>query len=239
MSISVVQSLAAFNSGGAQVSSQQSGAFGSSVTGGNTLLVFCWLYNPGVTVTSVTDTAGNTYTKDAQVQDSVGGSTHADCEVWRSSNVTGGSSFKVTINATGSAYISGTACEVSGLTNSGPLDGSGSTSGATSLTTSQGTGNFSTTNANDLIVASLSCSGIPNGTLSDPSGYTSIGNLQDGGTNEDGSAVYKIVSATLTNENPSFSWSGGAYASAIGLAYKASAGGGVSAHLLPVLGVGG
>ncbi len=213
MAIAHVQDLAVSkNTGGA--SSLQSGAFGSSPITGNTILVFLWTFN-NTTVTSVVDTTGvNTY-----VADKTSTSSGVNCFVYRCSNITGGSTFKITVNMSGNTFITFCAAEFSGLTNSSPADGSGSTNNS-AASVPPSTGTFSTTNANDLLIATFS-GGNPASTVTGPSGFNRIGESHTAGVSEDGDAQYQIVSSTQTNVNPTWGTSLGGWR-AIGFAYKAA-----------------
>jgi hypothetical protein len=237
MSISYVQGLMAQTG---HTSSLQSSAFGLAVTSGNTILVQIWTEGDaaGQTVTSVTDTLGNTYVQDK---------THAAannldrCDVWRASNVTGGSGLQITVATSANAYITFLANEWSGLANSSPVDASVSNDGVDS-SAQPSTGTFSTTNANDLILATFADGSSQLGSLGVPSGFTNLGTQTGNNTAESGNASYQIVSSTQSSIDPT--WSGVASDSgnwsAIGIAYKAvgGGGGGGSGGLLPLVGCG-
>lgn len=215
MTISVVQSLSPV--AGNNVPSLQSGAFGSPITSGNTIFVFIGWYNSTPTVS---DTSGNTYVQD----DTISGNADSlrKAFVFRCSNCTGGSNFKITVTpASGSSYIAFTACEVSELTNSSPEDVSSTNS--SDMGTAITTGAFTTTNANNIIFA---FSAVINTTLrtytATPTGFTLIGK-QDGTTTIDIDARYQIVSLIQSGINPSWTLNGGDNWLAIGSSYKAAA----------------
>jgi len=193
----------------------------SPLTTPSTILVFIWVFaNPNQSISNVTDTAGNGYAPDGTNQ-SV--STHQNCYIYRAQNAGTQANNQITVTLSGSGYITFCAIEVTGLQTSSPLDGAGSTnkSGASqgaNFTATPGT--FSTTNANDLIVFTFDDGNMA--TTNTPTGYTLVAKEDSGGAMEDGAAFYKIVSTTLTNENPSSSCTGnaGGQWDAVALAYK-------------------
>ena len=146
MAISSVQST---NTGGAGLTasnSVQTSAFSSSVTTGNSILVVIFGYiNTTATTVSLSDTESNTYTCDLLNAYNSGssnvisnpGSNNVPAGVswvgiWRASNVTGGSTFKVTITLGGSVQglFAATAWEVSGLAATSPVDVTANSAGA-------------------------------------------------------------------------------------------------------------
>src|SRR5689334_10859705 len=83
--------------------SAQSGAAGSALTNPSTIIVFIWYFKSGGTsVSSVTDTAGNTYVKDARVGNAAN---HNFCEVWSAQNTTTTASNKITVNMNAAALL--------------------------------------------------------------------------------------------------------------------------------------
>jgi hypothetical protein len=217
MSISVVQTLAAV--GAFNVASLQSGAFGSSPVTGNTILVVIGTFKTGgTTVSSVTDTAGNTYVLDKRSVIDPQNRQHS--EVWRSSNITGGANLKITVTPAATAHVSFSALEVSGLVNASPLDGAGSSNDGTG--TSPTTGAYSTTNANDLLLVATVNDSTPVTWSATPAGFTDFGQIVSASAlNIDNG--YEIVAATQTNINPAWTISPSSDWNAVGLAYKASA----------------
>lgn len=214
MSAAVVQSITPTTANG--VTLLQSNAFGIAVTTGNTVLVAVGFYGPPTP--TVTDTAGNTYTLDATATGLA--DTARRLYLFRSSNVTGGSSFKVTSTGiTGGNYFAIGAVEVSGLTNVTPADGSGVTN-VSDGSTSPSTGNWSTTNADDILISVCAVIDLAGTTFSaTPSGFTSWGNV-DGGAQIGLNCQYKIVSAAQTNINQSWTLSTSDDWLTIGYAYK-------------------
>ena len=232
MAIAHVQDLAVQATGSA--GSLQSSAFGTNPTTGNTILVFVVLWKgSAVSVSSVTDTAGNTYAKDKSQAMSLN---RGSVEVWRSSNITGGGTFKITVNTgTTGVGIVFAASEFSGLANASPLDGAGSASnGGDNSTTTWSTGAFATTNANDLLIAHYGedLTGTPTG----PSGFTVLASFTSGGTGNEDYLVsyYQIVSSTQTSINPTATGGGNGRYGGIGLAYQQATGGGVTYGLFRV-----
>ena len=216
--IAIAQTLGVQHINDTQGASLQSAAMGSVLTSGSTILVFIWMEgdSTGVSVLSVTDLAGNTYVKDAAT---IAPNNFDDCEVWRAENATTFSSNKITVTASQSAvFMTFCALEATGLASSSPLDGAGSTNGG-ATGTNPSTGAFSTTNANDLLIATFADGGIT-GSITVPSGFTNVAKFVGSGF-EAGSADYKIVSTTQSGINPTWAvtTAPGDWA-AIGLAYK-------------------
>jgi len=114
--------------------------------------------------------------------------------------------------------------EVAGLETSSPNDGTGAVTDSNSGST-QSTGTFSTTNADDLLIAFTVRMNVAGQTYSTtPSGFTSFGSITTSGPLPM-SAQYQIVAATQTNINPSWDVTQTDQYMAIGYAYKAAAGG--------------
>lgn len=135
-----------FNGGGYTTSFNFS--FTSSVTTGN--LIVITLYHGGAATASITDSAGNTYTK---LDDSGDSPPYADGSTFYAYNVTGGA-LTITVSSSDYAYCAGVAREYSGVLNTGDpldkkaehLDGGYTKSHATGTTAA-------TAEANELIVA--------------------------------------------------------------------------------------
>lgn len=219
MAISVVQSLSA--SSGA-VASLQSSAFGSPVTTGSTIIATVAMYANANDTITVTDTAGNTYTRDAFLGDI--SLQHQRVEVWRCTNCTGGSTFKVTASiASGTAYFNLGAMEVSGLAAS-PVDAA--SAGDNGSGTTADTGSWTTTNADDLLVAVM-VNNDGASAITSPAGFTSFARNTNA-SQEPADAAYQIVSATQSGINPQWT-AGSATWYGIGVAYKMAAASGVHA----------
>src|ERR1700736_4026602 len=124
MAISIVQTLS--KTEGTSVASLQSAAFGSSPVTGNTIIVLLWGYRNGSCTIAVNDNAGNTYVEDKAKQDNSDPGIGYFNQIWRCTNITGGSGFKITASGAGStSYFTFGAIEVSGLAAS-PIDQSNS-----------------------------------------------------------------------------------------------------------------
>ena len=120
------------------VSPQTTSAFGSATTTGNLIVVSISVYNGSGalnSVTAVTDSAGNTYTRQASKARING---LIEIEVWAASNITGASGMTVQVTA-GVLDINVIAQEFSGAKTSSPLDqtasGNGNSSSLASGTT--------------------------------------------------------------------------------------------------------
>lgn len=139
MAISFVQSTVGKTASGTTVSTA---AFGSSVTGGNTIMIGIANGSTGTSViTSITDSGSNTYTK--AITSTTGSGSVFD--IWYAVNVTGGSSFTVTANASGANEMQLFAQEFSGVISVGPLgptaQGNSTTGTAMATSTFQAAGN--------------------------------------------------------------------------------------------------
>jgi hypothetical protein len=222
MSIAFVQALAAAGTS-TQVTTFTTSAFGAGPTPGNTIIVCVWYYSAATPTMSIDDSTGLNTAKWTQDKTTViGGLLY--CDIWRASNIAYVSgSYTLTATAIAASYISVTAAEFSGLLNVSPLDGAGGSDG-NATTGNPDTGTFSTTNANDLLIATFG-----NGTTSavNTRPYPNvIGTLASNGTDIDGEAVYAIVSSTQSNINPAWTITPGTHIWAgLGVAYKAAAGG--------------
>jgi hypothetical protein len=240
MSIAVVQTTTVLGNTG--VSSLQSNAFASAVTSGNTVLVT--VYGPSVAAgakIAVTDTEGNTYQPDVGAVYGASGSvdlgtTSPGSEpyigIWRASNVTGGSSFKVTATlSTGTAGLAVSAMEVSGLANASPVDVTQVNDSAGSTNCS--TGSFSTSNANDLILVGASCTYVSvTPTFTAPTGFTDWSkHTQANSAAANGDNGYEVVSSAQSSIDPTWTSSHGTSCAALAVAYKQAS----SGPVIPVL----
>lgn len=128
-------------------------AFGSSATVGNTIIAIVTSDgNTASQVTSLTDSKGNTWTKDAETVD-VAQATKRYVSVWRAPITTGGTGLTVTVNYDSASSNNSGICfqewsSASAFTKD-QTAGGGSTTGTTSPTTST-TG--ATTVASELVV---------------------------------------------------------------------------------------
>jgi hypothetical protein len=210
MSITIPQSIGVTHASSA--TSLNSATFGSSVTAGNTIL-FCFAsFGSSNTFNSATDSLGNTYS----VVASNTTNQNALAYICASSNVLGGANNVITlhVNGTVTAFTILGAIEVAGLSAS---DGSGNTNGGSSNTTQPSTGSFSTSQANDLIIAMFAANTL-SGTITDPSGFNRVG-IQSG-TTSSGIFTYEIVSSIQSGINPTWSGVGsGAVWRSVGFAY--------------------
>lgn len=145
MALAFVQQVATNTAG--FVGTQQSAAMAASTTTGNTIVV-CIVTEAAINdITSVTDTASNSYSRLAQTAaGSIG------LEFWIARNITGGATFKVTVNDSGFVIGGFVAMELSGIPTTGTvLDGTGTFS-ASSGASVGGTMSSATTNANDILI---------------------------------------------------------------------------------------
>jgi len=119
-------------------------------TSGNLLVVFVGMNSSSVTVSSIADTAGNTYTKVTSIKDSEINDT---IECWYAKNITGNANNVVTATFSGSVgYRTITVDQYSGCDTSAPLDQYNTGTGEN---TAPITGNITTTAANEVLVAGV------------------------------------------------------------------------------------
>ena len=148
--IALVQSSGVFQTGsGTSVASQ---TFASNPKVGNTIVVLAWSWNGNSTPTiTATDTAGNTYTANAQVTANANSEGWENAAVFSAPITVTGSGFKVTVRAApNNSQIDAVAIEYSGL---------GAVDQKNTLTGTAATATISTTAAtaanNELVVSSM------------------------------------------------------------------------------------
>jgi len=161
-------------------------AFGSAVTSGNLLVAFCSLDTTGSNVSSITDTAGNTYVQAVtDTESTVRG------DIWYAKNVTGGSGITITCNYNQStSFRKIQANEYSGLDIIAPLDVTAFNSSPSSTNATSGTA--ATNVADELIVGLAVHFGIAS--------YTPGTSFTVRGTQNFFGVEDRIVSATGTYE---------------------------------------
>jgi hypothetical protein len=191
MAIAYVNRTATVHGGGG---TQESSAVFSATTG-NLLVVFTFVYPNTIAVSSVTDTAGNTYQSTGLYQADGG----CRFEVWYAQNIAGNASNQVTVHwasaTTGAGLI---VAQYSGVATAGAYD-TGSKQmayGTTSLTTAA----FNPTVADGLIIAWCwqESGGDVNWTAG--AGYTSRA------TNPDEAFFQDKLAGTTGSQTTSFTW---------------------------------
>lgn len=193
-------------------------AFGAtSLTGGNALVVVI-RWSSAVTVSSITDTALNTYT---QVKTQNMGSDHS--AMWYAQGVTGNASNVVTINFSAAATnVYAVNAQYSGLATSSALDATVSGSATGTTVTSPA---FSTVQASEVIVIGFAAAG-GSGTGFTPSGtsgtYTS---RSIEGNNVAGVADF-IASSTQSGATATWTWTTSDTIGILVGTFKAPGGGG-------------
>jgi hypothetical protein len=200
MSIALVQTANLGSTSGAL--SQQTLAFGTPPTVGNTIVAWAWGWQ-GAThnqTPAFSDTGGNAYTVPA------GAYQHLAADLWAilgfAPVANTGASFKVTTtqpSSTTSNSIMVVAVEFSGVAATDPLDGAavGTAPGTTAQTFAPGDLDLT---AGSLVAAILSAdiAGNP-ANLTSPSLWSSAARVLDGVTFEVGEALYQLDPATPTN----------------------------------------
>jgi hypothetical protein len=139
-------------------------------------------------VTGVTDSTGGTWTK-GPVGFQSGSNNRV--EMWYRVNVPAGIT-RVTATLSASGVSSATVSEWSGVVDTAPVDQMAGRGNAASTTAATPT--ITTTNANDLVIASINYPGAVSSTLT-TSGFTPLSNFNSG-TSTNGRAAYRIVSTT-------------------------------------------
>lgn len=162
-------------------------------------------------VTGVTDSAGNTWS--LAIAGLLSGS-NTRCEIWYTANAASATS--VTSTRATACNNSMNVSEWSGLTNTSPVDVTG-TSGNASGTPAPG-GSVTTTNPDDLVIGGLSWASSTTTTLTSGSFTALTGQV----ANQRLAAAYQIVAATGTYQ-PTWTLSAAGTSGAATAAFKAAA----------------
>lgn len=159
-------------------------------TAGNTVIIALTHY--GSTRISGITVSGTAAVKDAQNYDATGQNAQ---EIWRASNVAGGSS-AVVITCPAGSYVVCSFEEWDNITLSSPLDQTGTAGITTSTAPSFASG--TTTQADEVVYAVYgdTGSGVNWTSSTPPAGYTETFDEPDGTAHEAGSAAYRVISAT-------------------------------------------
>ena len=212
------------------------GAFSSSTTSTNAIVVVCWLWSSNSTGTfptnAVTDNKSNTYTRRQISSQGMSGGT-AVTAIFESQNITGGASHTITVTPTGtqSALIVG-ATEYSGVLTANAQDVGNVASGESASAT---TGTTATTAQNDEVFIGVgtlqgNINMTENASGSTPaSGWTPIVTESDGDNYQSGEAVDVVATATAAADH-FWSHTSAPWAGAIET-YKAAAAAGRTALL--------
>jgi hypothetical protein len=201
------------------------GAFGSAVTLNNYVVAWAWGGNSSTPPTAgqvtCTDNGAtpNTYTQIAFKGQALGANpgTWAAAFVAKvTSNPASGNLNPKVSNSGSGPWIVGCAAEFSGGTTT--TDGS-STNGSTNNTSNAPTcGNMTTAVADDLLVAAFGMNQTSDlSTIADPTNYTLVGKTVSE-TVEAGAGHYRIVTGTVTNNNPAWALTGASSAASDGWA---------------------
>lgn len=213
MTIAIVQTLAKTKGTGTSLTS---GSWGSNITVGSHILVMVWTSGFDVP-SSITDTRGNTYAQNIATSDN---DSLVTVSIWRARVATGGSA-TVTVNMPGSRNIVFGAVEVSGLTTS-PDDQSASRNSLSSSSTTPSTSNFTTAQANELLVAVCVNTTAFSQVFTEPTSFTSQVQEDNSALNSvAGDGATRIVVATATY-NPTWTLSFSDNWAAVAASYKAA-----------------
>ncbi|MDR3519800.1 MAG: DUF5018 domain-containing protein, partial [Candidatus Pacebacteria bacterium] len=171
-----------------------------SITTGNLIAVGCGSNDStAIASTTVTDSAGNTFILATSTGDN---NFHNAIGMFYAKNAIGNASDTITCNVNATSYMSINVLQFSGLSTTSPLDVAASTQGSAGTSITSNT--FSTSQANEVIVAFSTVQSAAPTTFTQGSGYTSpfpATNTEEGGE-------YQIVSSTQTNTTASMSWVG-------------------------------
>ena len=210
MAIAYVNGVGNFESAGATTIA----APAANHTTGNLLVVFVGLRDTSVTVSSIADTAGNTYTYVTRIA-----GTSSAIECWYAKNITGNANNVVTATFSASVYYRTiTVNQYSGCDTSAPLDQYNT---GTGYDTAPTTGNITTTVADEVLVAGVRL--LASRIITAGTNYTKRVDTSSWGASED-----RIVSATGTY-NATFSLSDVTYWATIVASFKAVAVAGLAA----------
>ncbi len=167
--------------------------FSGSVATGDMIVVWLWYNSNTQSVTSITDTKGNSYTKIIGPTTGTGNMATWRQELWYAKNVTGGSSFKVTATFSGTfnAEKAISAHEYSGADTVAPLDGSSSGVGSSANATTPA---VTTTASNELIFGATVL-----GNATAGSGFTGRSSLAANSTEDKNVTSQGSYSAVFTN----------------------------------------
>jgi hypothetical protein len=227
MAAANVQATAGGSDTGTGASSVATSAFGSSTTTGNAIFVAIYWYDSPITITSVQDTAGNSYTPV--------GTTYTDtleaqqCAHYYALNITGGASQVVTANFSTAAaqYKRIVAHEASGIATSSALDKDsvGKSQTGTSVTDNAVT---TTTNGQYIFSSVMNVSGTA--TFSSGAGFSEPANSTAGAANFEAMAQYQIQ-GTAGSVTAAFNVSASNECAMRTSTFKAAAGGGSTTTL--------
>lgn len=199
MAIAFVSSTSGENFGGGEDTTIAATAF--SVTTGNAIVVGIrfWDNDGGKSVSSVTDTAGNTYVRAGSAYTQASGT---EMDVWYALNITGHASNVVTVTFShGVAYRTVLAHQYSGFATSGSLFDAEINVGGTGGTITTAA-SLTTANANELIFAVFSVDSSAVTWTAGSVGGNSFTKRQETSNTACGCQEY-IASATLTNATAS------------------------------------
>jgi RHS repeat-associated protein len=205
---------------GAVTSTANVATFGSSVTTGDLIVVGVTDNGTSVPTNAITDNKGNTYTRAVQVENT---STDDYAAIFYAKNVTGGSSFAVTMTSTvaGSLAVQ----EYSGVATSTPLDQIATSTGASGNPTS---GNVTTAIDHELYFG-LAWNGNNGATWTAGTGYTLRENITNNASAERLATEDKVVTTATTTAATFTTSSTEAFAAAIATFKPATTAGGGSA----------
>jgi hypothetical protein len=187
------------------------------------------------TVTSITDSKANTYTKIGTAQES-NTTGQTVLSMWYAKNIVGGAShtFTVNYNSATSNNNSVAVQEFSGIDTVAPLDQTTKNKGAGTAVSSGATAAL--LNANELVVVGMACDTIQTPTLG--SGYTNLAQNGSGATTPTQVAQESKIVAATAAVTGTFTITSTNWACIVATFIGASAGGAVTNHNLSTLGIG-
>lgn len=168
-----------------------------STTLTNDVIILFAKHNSGTSanITSVSDTAGLTWTKRKQ---GLWNGTNADQELWYAVSSSALTSDVITATFGASVGARLTAFGINGANTGTPFDSNVSLPGSTTSATSPTAVSINTTNANDMIITQYVCGGCT--LTSRPSGFTQV--IATGSVTD---VAYEVVSSAQTGLSVSYS----------------------------------
>lgn len=179
---------------GATSSNTVSTASAASTGGANSVFVIVVSYDAGVSITSVSDNKGNTYTQVGTPQGAAGGL----IAFYECVGGTGGSGHVATVDFSGTAYPVAHLIEVTGAASSSPRDVNVGSSGAYADDISLTSGTLA--QANEVLIAAISTTNGGTRDYQETSayGFTVLSQETDGNNYWTSGVLAKVVSATTS-----------------------------------------
>jgi hypothetical protein len=170
---------------------------GTSHTAGRALVALIRLGTVGATVSSVTNTAGDTWSACSPIKTGTQGAV----QWWYALNSAGNASDVVTANFTTSVYTSVIVGEIAGIATSSAVDVCSGSTGNSGTGTAATASSFSTSQADEIILHGVIWGALSITTTAN-SGYTAVAD-----TDGMGGLQYRVVSSTQSGITPTLTLS--------------------------------